>query len=834
MADDGDSCLEDEQVAIVTEKLALIMTSPTPVSHVQLACCSSHCAFPWQGNELRVYINNDFGAKPLKLIGHHENISALAFGTRQDPFLLCSASNDYVIVWDIERCYRRDIEGLTASGVVIGTCLGRVQHLSLCSENEKVAVCSGVKTYILHMQKKELIISLSGHLGAVTAAEFCPWTGHILVTTSEDRTFKVWDLRTEETLYQSAVLSASPLLSLFISAEKRQLVTGSANGQVWAFSLPDDFRCRMVTRVDLQKVEQRRLKHVEGSPVNEPERQLQCLFPGSVHGEQADTVEISRPILRISPCSVLPSSVHDQERGGNFYWIGSSDSLYVLDIDAAELRTTLYLKDYPNLTISMAGSWAIHEGDKGKTLCLMSSPFESAIALFEVQVPEYSFSPCPWEEILSVIPSGPLLPESPLNAVLVKKEVSKVSKVSKPIQKPGPDVKVALKDRPVTFHQRVKSSGYTTRPWNCTSKASSQKKNTALIKTRKKIRGIFPEYAEDSGVPTVLCNQASTAERPIPVCCLQYSGDGKQILCGLGNASALLYKSTLTGTPAVYTGHDGPINSVDWSFNRQWVVTSSEDRTARVWPIGNAEPTLIMGGEKFSKPVKSAQFYYLDKFLLLSSGNALHLYLYHLDMARDDIKRYHQKSLCKLVGKFKMSSGTDITCTSAINQLYSYIVLAAGVDRSVEVFDMNVGHICADIPDAHTRAVHHISQNQGSMFSSQAHDLYSLFLTSAATDGLKLWDLRTLRCVRRYEGHTNRCHPCSSTFSPCGRYIATGSEDNCAYIYDVRSCTYLHKLQRHSDTVLTVAFNPAKPELVMGTLDGKLQLFRPSDGAAVL
>ncbi|KAJ8359773.1 hypothetical protein SKAU_G00162980 [Synaphobranchus kaupii] len=33
-----------------------------------------------------------------------------------------------------------------------------------------------------------------------------------------------------------------------------------------------------------------------------------------------------------------------------------------------------------------------------------------------------------------------------------------------------------------------------------------------------------------------------------------------------------------------------------------------------------------------------------------------------------------------------------------------------------------------------------------------------------------------------------------------------------AYIYDIRSCTYLHKLQRHSDAALNVAFNPAKPE----------------------
>lgn len=36
-----------------------------------------------------------------------------------------------------------------------------------------------------------------------------------------------------------------------------------------------------------------------------------------------------------------------------------------------------------------------------------------------------------------------------------------------------------------------------------------------------------------------------------------------------------------------------------------------------------------------------------------------------------------------------------------------------------------------------------------------------------------------LRCARRYENHLNRCHQCSSAISPCGRFIASGSEDNC-------------------------------------------------------
>lgn len=40
-------------------------------------------------------------------------------------------------------------------------------------------------------QRQEVISTLTGHLGLLTSAEFCPWNKDILVTTSEDRTFRV-------------------------------------------------------------------------------------------------------------------------------------------------------------------------------------------------------------------------------------------------------------------------------------------------------------------------------------------------------------------------------------------------------------------------------------------------------------------------------------------------------------------------------------------------------------------------------------------------------------------------------------------------------------------
>lgn len=45
--------------------------------------------------------------------------------------------------------------------------------------------------------------------------------------------------------------------------------------------------------------------------------------------------------------------------------------------------------------------------------------------------------------------------------------------------------------------------------------------------------------------------------------------------------------------------------------------------------------------QPFKKDITFAQFYYLDKFILLTSGNSLYLYKYHIDTSTpDDITRY--------------------------------------------------------------------------------------------------------------------------------------------------------------------------------------------------
>ncbi|KAM9847518.1 WD repeat-containing protein 27 [Aulostomus maculatus] len=742
---------------MITEKLRL--PGDRLLSRQQLASCPSHSGIPLLGGQIRVYSHVDVERQPLTLTGHRGEITAMTFGKGSSPPLLCSASSYYVIVWDIELCQRRRREGKVATGTVIGTLLGEVVHLSFCRGDERVAACSGATAYILHSQKQEVISSLTGHLGPLTSAEFCPWNPDMLVTASEDRTFKVWDLQTESIFYHSFVLAAAPLLSVFFLEGNKHILTGSTEGQVWCFSLQDDIKCQLVTKIDLQKMEKR-------------------YQAGVTERSAVDDVETSKPVLLMAPCCSFNESSSQKEKKNSWFCVGSTDGLYVVDLAASELLTVLYFKGMLPCDLRR-----IRAGGEG----------------------------------LSVLPSSPPLLESPLNVVLQRKEANHSKKTG------------ALREHPLVFHSKLKSSGYTSSPTRVmfTPRTNAQKSQTST-KAKEKTGLLLREYPGGSAAPSVLHTHLGVSNKP--VYCLQYSGNGKQILCGLGDNSVLLHKSSLAGRPAVYTGHDKLVSSVSWSLSRQCWLSASEDQTLRIWTHGTSVPALVLGKSTFSRAIRRAQFYYLDKFVLLASGNSLHLYLYDVDISHDDIKRYQQRSVVKRVGSFATTSGTDISDMSAINDFLSYMVLVGGADRSIQVFDMNKGQVAAVLPDAHSRAVHCITQNKGSAFSTQTPDSYNLFLTSAVTDAVKIWDLRTLRCVRRYENHLNRCHPCSAAISPCGQFLASGSEDNCAYVYDIRSSSFLHKLEKHSETVLSVAFNPATPELLTGTLDGKLGLFQSTSG----
>nr|XP_025858225.1 WD repeat-containing protein 27 isoform X1 [Vulpes vulpes]XP_025858226.1 WD repeat-containing protein 27 isoform X1 [Vulpes vulpes]XP_025858227.1 WD repeat-containing protein 27 isoform X1 [Vulpes vulpes]XP_025858228.1 WD repeat-containing protein 27 isoform X1 [Vulpes vulpes] len=693
-----------------------LVESKEPASHVPLACSAQYCAFPVDGNVLCLWNTKDPSYQPLTLRGHHEPITAVAFGNTVSPLLICSASQDYVIMWSLDECRQK-------------------------------------------------------------------------------------------------VLQAFPLLSLLIDAKSRQLVTGCANGQLWIFSLVEGHHFRCVTRVSLKKKSESFSRRVESRLCCLPEEsQHPC-----THGlEKGDEVEASLPVLGLAPCDLsaivsAPCVCGLSSETISCLWIGSSAGLFIFNLANFDLEAVLHYRDFRSLSIHVAGSCAVmSKANDDKAICLLTSLFGRKIVMLEIRVAALVRSQQGHDagRHLSVLPRTCVGPTSPLCFTTAKESKTP----------PAPQRQSAgrstVKDQPLVFHTKVRSSGYASAPHVTmfSPKANTRKRGDHSSRCRDGPRS--KEYPLESSPPTKLYKQRVLAHGPAAAHCVQYSaGDGQWLACGLANHLLLAFRADLSGTPTVFSGHDGAVSTVCWSHDSRWLLSASQDGTLRLWSLRRAELALCLGKDVFSKPVRSAQFYYVDTFVLLSSGPELQLLKYHIDTCKDEIQRYKQKNRCKRVFRLPTTGRTEITSLSAVNDFYSYLVLTAGRNRTLEVFDLNAGRSAAMTVEVHSRPVHQICQNKGSSFTTQQHEAYNLFATTASGDGIKLWDLRTLRCERLFEGHPNHGYPCGIAFSPCGRYVASGAEDRHAYMYDLGSSTFSHRLAGHTDTVTSVAFSPAAPQV---------------------
>ncbi|XP_060229291.1 WD repeat-containing protein 27 isoform X4 [Meriones unguiculatus] len=803
---------------IVVERY--LVESQKSAAHAPLACSAQHCAFPLDGNRLCVWSPSH---QLLILQGHHQLITAVVFGNQADPLQLCSASQDYIILWNVVECREKTLEGLTPRGTILGSLLQKVLCLRFSLDDRAVAVCVGNKISVLDVEKQSVLVELQGHQGSVTAVEFCPWQAHTLISVSEDRSFKVWDYCEGSLIYSSSILTAYPLLNLLINEENRQLVTGSADGQLWIFSLMETYHYHCVAHVNLRKKNETFFTRRMTAG--------QCSLPEDSHyhsGHEEDKsgeAEATFPVLSLAHCDLClpgsPCGVFSSDYT-KCLWIGSSTALFILNLASFELEATLHFKEFQSLSVHIAGSCAVmREAISPKAFCILSSMFGNKIAVLEINLAALlSSQQYPGTgRTLQVLASGHVLPTSPLYFGIIKK------KNSKPANTKRHAVKSVMEDRPLVFHTKIRSSGYTSAPHGTMFSPKTNIKHNSKRSSKCKNNYKCREYPLESFLPRNLIRQVAVAQEPVAVSCLQFSGDGQRLACGLANHLSLVFNASLSGIPAAFSGHDGAVNTVCWSHDMRWLLSTGRDQTLRVWSAHRTELVLLLAPESLPKPVTAAQFYYLDSFILLSSGPEFCLLKYHIDLCRDDIRRYKPKSRYKPIFRLALTGGADVSSLSAVNDFYSHIILTAGRDRTVEVFDLNAGCSAAVIAEVHSRPVHQICQNKGSSFTTQQSLAYNLFLTTAVGDGVRLWDLRTLRCVRRFEGHPNRCYPCGVAFSPCGRLMACGAEDRHAYVYEMGSSSFLYRLAGHTDTIAEVAFNPAAPQLTTATLDGKLQLF---------
>jgi WD40 repeat protein len=248
-----------------------------------------------------------------------------------------------------------------------------------------------------------------------------------------------------------------------------------------------------------------------------------------------------------------------------------------------------------------------------------------------------------------------------------------------------------------------------------------------------------------------------------------------------------------------FEGHQGIIYRIAFSPDGHHLLTSSDDRTVRLWDVSTGRELGVFQGH--SQMVLNAVFSPDGKLALSSSGDGT-LRLWDLHTGGE------QK---QFVGHSNWIEGIGFRADG--KQIYS-----ASRDDTCRAWDVETAQEIGRFGSGKLTLYHLAVSAQGDR---------ALF--SAGDNSVCVWDLAAGKELGRLPGHT--AHVYALAFSNDGKYGASAGADGTIRIWDLQSLTEKSRLIGNAGPVFGVAFTPDGRRLVSGSQEGVVRLWDLETGA---
>jgi len=324
---------------------------------------------------------------------------------------------------------------------------------------------------------------------------------------------------------------------------------------------------------------------------------------------------------------------------------------------------------------------------------------------------------------------------------------------------------------------------------------------------------------------------------------ITFSPDGTTIASGSFDRTIKLWDAKTGECLHTLHGHSHTITQVRFSPDGNTIASSSYDHTIKLW---NRKGRCLRTLSGHSNRVWSIAFSPSGQ-QLASVGDDHATKLWHLQSGRctRTFKGYTNTVLSIALSpdaQILASGHEDQTIRlwnydrdQCIKTLYGHgdrvwsvafatvdqrVILASGsADRTIRLWDFTSGQ-CLNVLNGHTSWVWSVAASPDGQ--SVPAELRGALIASASYDRtVKLWDIRTGKCMTTLTGHT--APVVSVAFSPDGQRLASSSFDATIKLWDVASQQCLRTLEGHENSVWQVAFHPRQPQLISASFDQTLK-----------
>lgn len=287
--------------------------------------------------------------------------------------------------------------------------------------------------------------------------------------------------------------------------------------------------------------------------------------------------------------------------------------------------------------------------------------------------------------------------------------------------------------------------------------------------------------------------RAQTTESALNLHGVALSHDDRQLAYGLPDGTVVVVRLGLERTaPTRIAAHSTLVTSLAFSPDDTRLLTTSNDRQARMWQLDSGELEFSVLAPQ---PIAKGMFSPDGSKLLTFGGDG-------------DARLWDAHDGTPLL----VLAGHTAPIEAAVFSADGGRVVTGGWDGTVRVWDVGKSPVAYAL----TLGAHRFSPSDRVWYGRLAPD-ERMLVTVTASGHVLTWDMATGAAIREVAHIPHEIY--SVAFSPDGERIAIGSADHRGHVYRVRDGVELVTLTGHAERVWKIEFSPDGNRLLTASWD---------------